>query len=122
MDPAVGDFSWLSLDVNAAFAQTLDNAFPSQFYIAALLERGVRALVYVGDTDFMCNWVRVPSNPVLYRVHAVSLADRERANDSWLGMDRSNSVRLGATERVEGRECGRRHHTQLWSSHVCYYF
>lgn len=52
-----GNFSSISFDVNQAFERTLDRAFPSQYYISALLERGVRALVYVGDTDFMCNWV-----------------------------------------------------------------
>lgn len=37
---------------------SVDAAFPSQFYIAALLERGVKALLYVGANDWICNWVR----------------------------------------------------------------
>jgi len=57
VDPAVGDYYFASWDVNAAFESSLDGAFPSQYYIAALLERGIRALVYVGDSDFMCNWI-----------------------------------------------------------------
>ncbi|TCD70779.1 hypothetical protein EIP91_001810 [Steccherinum ochraceum] len=56
-DSAVESFEWASWEVNTAFAASMDIAFPSQHYITALLERGVRVLVYVGDTDFMCNWI-----------------------------------------------------------------
>ena len=35
----------------------MDRAFPAQLYIAALLERGVRVLIYVGANDWICNWV-----------------------------------------------------------------
>lgn len=37
----------------------MDAEFPTQFYIAALLERGVRTLLYVGANDWICNWVSV---------------------------------------------------------------
>ena len=30
---------------------------PSQSYVAALLERGVRVLIYSGTYDWQCNWV-----------------------------------------------------------------
>ncbi len=54
-----GTFNNQSPTVNAAFRAHLDHyGFPAQYYIAALLERGVRALVYVGATDYICNWVR----------------------------------------------------------------
>ncbi|KAH8081981.1 alpha/beta-hydrolase [Cristinia sonorae] len=56
-DPAVKEFRWASLEVGSNFDKSLDIIFPSQFYIAALLERGVKALIYVGDTDLMCNWI-----------------------------------------------------------------
>ncbi|CDO73952.1 hypothetical protein BN946_scf185016.g109 [Trametes cinnabarina] len=47
-----------STKVQQAFQQSIDwFSFPAQLYIAALLEHGVRALVYVGATDFICNWV-----------------------------------------------------------------
>ncbi|OJT03151.1 Serine carboxypeptidase-like [Trametes pubescens] len=52
------NFSWDSPDVQEAFRSNLDHfGFPAQYYIGALLERGVRALIYVGATDFICNWI-----------------------------------------------------------------
>ncbi|THH23117.1 hypothetical protein EUX98_g8062 [Antrodiella citrinella] len=57
VDPAVGDYFFASWDVNTAFEESMDGAFPSQYYVAALLERGVRVLVYVGDVDLVCNWI-----------------------------------------------------------------
>ncbi|KAI9066157.1 serine carboxypeptidase [Trametes sanguinea] len=59
VDPPVrGNYSWVSWEVNKAFWAKLDiYGFPAQYYIAALLERGVRALIYVGATDYICNWI-----------------------------------------------------------------
>ncbi|KAI0328737.1 serine carboxypeptidase [Cubamyces sp. BRFM 1775] len=59
VDTAVrGNFSRHSPTVSAAFWANLDHyAFPAQFYIGALLERGIRALIYVGATDYICNWI-----------------------------------------------------------------
>lgn len=55
-----GNFSHSTPDVNAAFRANLDHyGFPAQFYIGALLERGIRALIYVGATDYICNWVSI---------------------------------------------------------------
>jgi carboxypeptidase C (cathepsin A) len=51
------NFSGCSDDVNERFNRAADSIFPSPFYIAALLERGVRALIYVGANDWICNWV-----------------------------------------------------------------
>ena len=34
-----------------------DMFFPTELYIGALLERGVRVLIYVGENDWICNWV-----------------------------------------------------------------
>ena len=59
VDPSLGDFSPCNEDVGIAFAQSQDSMFPAQLYIAALLERGVRALIYVGANDWGCNWVRI---------------------------------------------------------------
>ena len=66
VDPAAsGNFSHHAPSVNLAFRQHLDHwGFPAQYYISALLERGVRALIYVGATDYICNWVRTsPPEP-----------------------------------------------------------
>ncbi|KAJ7886503.1 Alpha/Beta hydrolase protein [Mycena leptocephala] len=43
--------------VARAFELMLDLAKGAEAYVAALLERGVRVLVYVGTHDFVCNWV-----------------------------------------------------------------
>ncbi|KAH9934973.1 serine carboxypeptidase [Fomitopsis serialis] len=51
------NFSSCSNEVGAAFHAADDEIFPTQFYIGALLERGVRALIYVGANDWICNWV-----------------------------------------------------------------
>lgn len=66
---ARGNYSLTSATVAAAFDATLDwYSFPAQYHIAALLERGVRALVFVGATDFICNWVRSFPTPTGTRV------------------------------------------------------
>ncbi|KAI0644056.1 serine carboxypeptidase [Trametes meyenii] len=53
-----GNFTFISQNVHTAFEQSVDwYSFPAQYYVAALLERGIRALVYVGATDFICNWI-----------------------------------------------------------------
>ncbi|KAJ3521507.1 hypothetical protein NM688_g9008 [Phlebia brevispora] len=51
------NFSSCNYEVNANFAASGDRMFPTQYYIGALLERGVRALIYVGANDWICNWV-----------------------------------------------------------------
>lgn len=35
----------------------MDEWRPAQYHVAALLERGIRVLVYVGKNDFICNHV-----------------------------------------------------------------
>ncbi|EIN13164.1 serine carboxypeptidase [Punctularia strigosozonata HHB-11173 SS5] len=58
VDPAVeGNFTSCSSDVGSAFRANLDGFHPTYLYVAALLERGVRALIYVGAYDWVCNWV-----------------------------------------------------------------
>ena len=58
VDPSITtNFSSCNNAVGARFAYTQDHTFPTQYYIAALLERGVRVLLYVGDYDWICNWV-----------------------------------------------------------------
>ena len=43
--------------MNYAFYNTMDEFHPTQFYVASLLDRGVKALIYVGTYDWICNWV-----------------------------------------------------------------
>lgn len=44
-------------DVGQAFATRLDFFHPSQHHVAALLERGVRAMIFVGTNDWICNYL-----------------------------------------------------------------
>lgn len=58
VDASVGNFTSCSNKVGYAFAETMDiNTHQTQFYVAELLERGIRALIYVGTYDWICNWV-----------------------------------------------------------------
>ncbi|KJA15144.1 hypothetical protein HYPSUDRAFT_48669 [Hypholoma sublateritium FD-334 SS-4] len=58
VDPALtANFSSCSNDVGAAFAANMDEYRLTYHYVAALLERGVRALIYVGKNDWICNHV-----------------------------------------------------------------
>ncbi|KAF9493039.1 serine carboxypeptidase [Pleurotus eryngii] len=56
-DPAVARFALISPDVNAAFFNNLDHLHTSVAHVAALLERGVRVLIYSGSYDWVANWV-----------------------------------------------------------------
>jgi carboxypeptidase C (cathepsin A) len=44
-------------NVSSAFDATLDGDHTSKFQVAALLEHGIRALIYAGTFDWICNWV-----------------------------------------------------------------
>ena len=58
VDPAVQkNFTSCSSEVGRGFVRTLDAYRPTQHYVAALLERGVKALIYVGKNDWICNHV-----------------------------------------------------------------
>ena len=59
VDPSISNrnFSACSNDINAAFFNTMDEFHATQYYVASLLDRGVKALVYVGKYDWICNWV-----------------------------------------------------------------
>jgi carboxypeptidase C (cathepsin A) len=52
-----GPFASCSPRVGAAFFGTDDIYGPTYHWVAGLLERGVRALIYVGEYDWICNWV-----------------------------------------------------------------
>lgn len=58
VDPTItANFSSCNYDVNAAFRNAMDEFYPTYRYVAALLERGVQALIYVGKYDWGCNHV-----------------------------------------------------------------
>ncbi|KAF8880906.1 serine carboxypeptidase [Gymnopilus junonius] len=57
-DPSITqNFTSCNLDVQSAFVSTQDILHPTKDYVAALLERGVRVLIYVGSYDWICNHV-----------------------------------------------------------------
>ena len=59
VDPAVqGNFTSYKEVIQDDKTKALDLAFPSSIYISALLQRGVRVLIYAGENDWVCNWVR----------------------------------------------------------------
>lgn len=58
VDPSLtANFTSCSSKVGAAFNAALDEEHPTQDYVSALLDRGVRALIYAGTYDWICNWV-----------------------------------------------------------------
>ena len=51
-------FASCSDEVGQGFASRGDYAAaPTQFYVAGLLERGIKVLIYAGTYDWICNWV-----------------------------------------------------------------
>ncbi|KAG9315964.1 Alpha/Beta hydrolase protein [Chiua virens] len=58
VDPSITtNFSSCSDSVFSAFTVTQDEYHQTYTHISALLERGVRALIYVGTYDWICNWL-----------------------------------------------------------------
>ncbi|KAJ2911929.1 hypothetical protein MD484_g8484, partial [Candolleomyces efflorescens] len=58
VDPSLtSNFSSCSWEVNSEFSLNMDRFHPTYIYVAALLERGVKALIYVGVNDWICNHV-----------------------------------------------------------------
>ncbi|QRW13018.1 Serine carboxypeptidase [Ceratobasidium sp. AG-Ba] len=55
--PSVGNYTGCSRDVGIRFSHSLDHFHSNQHYIAGLLERGIKVLIYVGTYDYICNWV-----------------------------------------------------------------
>ncbi|KAL5634578.1 hypothetical protein ACGC1H_002578 [Rhizoctonia solani] len=55
--PSIGNYTGCSRDVGARFSASLDHYHSNQWYIAGLLERGIKVLIYVGTYDWICNWV-----------------------------------------------------------------
>ncbi|KAJ7144487.1 serine carboxypeptidase [Mycena epipterygia] len=57
VDPQVSQYDVCSSIVERDFTLALDVVKGATDYVAALLEHGVRVLVYVGTYDFGCNWI-----------------------------------------------------------------
>lgn len=52
----IGNFASCNNDVASGFSRMLDMAHDNGFNVAGLLERGIKALVYVGTLDWICNF------------------------------------------------------------------
>ena len=50
-------FSSCASDVGQRFGLSQDMFGLTYLYVGALLERGVKVLIYVGEYDWICNWV-----------------------------------------------------------------
>ncbi|KIJ51025.1 hypothetical protein M422DRAFT_59045 [Sphaerobolus stellatus SS14] len=58
VDAAAGNFTSCSNSVGSAFRRTQDEwSQYAQYYVAELLERGIKVLIYVGTYDMICNWI-----------------------------------------------------------------
>ena len=51
------NYSTISWDVNTAFWLSGDPLYQNSHYVAELLERGIRVLIYAGTYDWIANWV-----------------------------------------------------------------
>jgi carboxypeptidase C (cathepsin A) len=78
------------MEVHTAFEQSNDRLRPSDLHVAALLERGVRVLVYVGKNDWGCNWI---ANDAFTR------------NLEWSGRDAFNKEEIH-TWKIDGNDKG----------------
>ncbi|KAG8736881.1 hypothetical protein FRC10_008794, partial [Ceratobasidium sp. 414] len=52
------NYSWLSMEINAAFVRAADIANDASPMIRELVEDGVRVLNLAGDADFACNFMK----------------------------------------------------------------
>ncbi|PWN53556.1 alpha/beta-hydrolase [Violaceomyces palustris] len=52
----IGKFKSINEKVFQGFQWHLDSSQDNGLNVASLLERGVKALIYVGDLDWICNW------------------------------------------------------------------
>ncbi|ORZ14002.1 Alpha/Beta hydrolase protein [Absidia repens] len=57
VDPAVGKYSGCSDSVGYRFVLTGDGARNFEPQVVKTLNEGVRVLLYVGDKDYICNWM-----------------------------------------------------------------
>ncbi|KAI5116337.1 hypothetical protein M0805_009173 [Coniferiporia weirii] len=57
VDPSLGGFQMIATDVYFNFWGTGDQLHETKLYVAELLARGVKVLVYAGTLDVVCNWV-----------------------------------------------------------------
>ncbi|THH02964.1 hypothetical protein EW145_g6648 [Phellinidium pouzarii] len=57
VDPAFGRFNLMNPKLSVSFWRNGDQLHETKLYVAELLARGVKVLVYAGSYDFICNWI-----------------------------------------------------------------
>jgi carboxypeptidase C (cathepsin A) len=90
--PSIGNYTGCSIEVGQRFMEHLDPFHSNQYYVAGLLERGIKVLVYVGTYDWICNWVSCVI-PVLRFRPLTGLPGLKVGNQKWtLGLDWTGSA------------------------------
>ncbi|KAL8283173.1 hypothetical protein RQP46_005951 [Phenoliferia psychrophenolica] len=54
---SIGPFQSCSNKVGSAFAYAHDSLAPTFYHLTSLLENGIRVLIYVGEYDWICNFI-----------------------------------------------------------------
>lgn len=109
VDPS-REFASCNMEVNQAFALQGDGAHNSAKLLPALVEDGVRLLVYAGNADMMCNFIvrlelvehSTITNELKRRVTSAGLRSSKRASrrSSLRGKACRGRRRRRATSRV----------------------
>ena len=92
IDPLFGNFSAVSMDVLQSLWRNGDNLHQTELYVAQLLERGIRVLIYAGTLDWISNWVS---------------CERWMLEMEWSGRDKFRSEKLREWV-IDGQFVGRR--------------
>lgn len=91
VDTSIDHFSLSKRTMSEAFWEAGDGWHQTQLYIAELLERGVRVLIYAGTHDFIANWIG---------------NERWTLNMEWSG--KSNFAELPSEEwEIDGKAAGK---------------
>ena len=69
----------MSMDVLQSLWRNGDNLHQTELYVAQLLERGIRVLIYAGTLDWISNWVS---------------CERWMLEMEWSGQDKFRSEKL----------------------------
>ncbi|KAI0087014.1 Alpha/Beta hydrolase protein [Irpex rosettiformis] len=77
------NFTGCAWDVKARFCTAQDRMNPTQHHNSASLDRGTRVLIYVGENDWMCNWVANERTSLALEWHG-SIAFSKEPLRSWI--------------------------------------
>lgn len=103
IDSSFDSLNWTiaSWDVNMAFDVSGDVLQSSDKYIEALLERGVKVLIYAGTYDMACNWVGNDRMTMALEWYGRNGFVTTKLRDWYLDID-ANEKPAGKTRSFEG--------------------